>query len=662
MNHARSTSFPASKAFDAKKIARSPQRKTFSDPAHRSVFPSTLDVLAEIIQDEIEFASVLKTLGGHLSDGKNNQVMDAISAPLSKITQLHTAFHKSLTFLPEDEKKDQDLKGFQLDRGVRSLNVLCSPQFSKNYKLYATRLNEVWDENPLKRLTLEPIRRLESLRNSLNTMRTVSNRDEVDKACVNIDLVLTSVPLKDLADLYRMTVIMALERYFMRKGIEFEQKQILRWGTIKKLSGMLRKPESKVMLLFKDRIVWISPQIVVGGFALLSDSNAVASTSPSTFAVKTPVRVFRFSCTSQISHSMWMHHMKQARLDMPLEEGEVFGGYRLKDMLDKSKNSLVYKCVSEKDKSIHVAKLLIRANADLEAEMHLACKHDAIVSAKERLGPDTQNRIWLIQEYCTLGSLEKILSSVRFNEQQIAFIALNILKALGFLHNRGIVHRDIKPANILLTLEGAVKLTDFGVAFKLNSEDENEQFATAKLAGTPYYLAPELLDRDRHNVGSGIDIWSLGISLIQLAEGKPPYEGLAAIDAMQMVMRSKPPVLENSKKQWSCEFEEFLSRCLEKDEMNRSSSMSLLEHPFLHKASASSMQDVVRKLLDHIDEEDTKQSSSVSEEMERFRRNQGDALLIEARRSLPWDSQTMSHHSRTFSLEDPNCSTEDEMI
>ena len=189
------------------------------------------------------------------------------------------------------------------------------------------------------------------------------------------------------------------------------------------------------------------------------------------------------------------------------------------------------------------------------------------------------SHLWIIVELMQ-GNLTELISSKpgQIPEEHIAYIFREILQALIYLHARFKIHRDIKSDNILLSLDGSVKLGDFGYAAQLTVEQDIRD----TIVGTPSWMAPELLTGRGYD--SKADIWSVGIVGIELAEGEPPYYRENTITVLQNIMNLPPPVLK-IKYKWSQQFNNFVEICLVKDPTLRPTAQQLLDHPFLSSAA-----------------------------------------------------------------------------
>ncbi|KAK1900401.1 Serine/threonine-protein kinase PAK 4 [Dissostichus eleginoides] len=191
------------------------------------------------------------------------------------------------------------------------------------------------------------------------------------------------------------------------------------------------------------------------------------------------------------------------------------------------------------------------------------------------------DELWVVMEFLEGGALTDIVTHTRMNEEQIATVCLSVLKALSVLHTQGVIHRDIKSDSILLTHDGRVKLSDFGFCAQVSKEVQRRK----SLVGTPYWMAPELISRLPY--GPEVDIWSLGIMVIEMVDGEPPYFNEPPLKAMKMIRDNLPPKLKNLHKV-SPLLKGFLDKTLVRDPAQRSSASELLKHPFLTKAGPPS--------------------------------------------------------------------------
>uniref|UniRef100_A0A674MZG6 non-specific serine/threonine protein kinase n=1 Tax=Takifugu rubripes TaxID=31033 RepID=A0A674MZG6_TAKRU len=191
------------------------------------------------------------------------------------------------------------------------------------------------------------------------------------------------------------------------------------------------------------------------------------------------------------------------------------------------------------------------------------------------------DELWVVMEFLEGGALTDIVTHTRMNEEQIATVCLSVLKALSVLHKQGVIHRDIKSDSILLTHDGRVKLSDFGFCAQVSKEVQKRK----SLVGTPYWMAPELISRLPY--GPEVDIWSLGIMVIEMVDGEPPYFNEPPLKAMKMIRDNLPPKLKNLHKV-SPLLKGFLDRMLVRDPAQRAVASEILKHPFLTKAGPPS--------------------------------------------------------------------------
>jgi len=189
------------------------------------------------------------------------------------------------------------------------------------------------------------------------------------------------------------------------------------------------------------------------------------------------------------------------------------------------------------------------------------------------------DELFIAMELCDGGAANDLYQILEkpLQESQIKWITHQSLCGLAYLHKKGIIHRDIKAANVLLTESGQVKLTDFGVSAQMTSpQDKRRTFI-----GTPYWIAPEVVNTVIAPYNEKCDIWSLGITCIEMAELQPPLHEIAPMTAVMQIPKNPPPRLQSPSK-WSPEFNDFLKECFVKDPNQRKSAEELLKHAWFN--------------------------------------------------------------------------------
>ncbi|KAL0107922.1 hypothetical protein PUN28_014885 [Cardiocondyla obscurior] len=195
------------------------------------------------------------------------------------------------------------------------------------------------------------------------------------------------------------------------------------------------------------------------------------------------------------------------------------------------------------------------------------------------------DEIWLVMELCEGGTIMDLVrgmiaSDKKVREEHIAFILREVTKALIYLHEHNIIHRDIRGNNIVLSKEGEVKLVDFGLSKAMKNEREKRR----TYIGSPSWMAPEMIGNKDSGPDNGydsrVDVWAIGITAIELADGKAPFEDMHPTRALFQIVRNPPPTLYRPAN-WSKNLNDFISECLEKNPENRPYMMEIIEHPFL---------------------------------------------------------------------------------
>ncbi|XP_077117732.1 misshapen-like kinase 1 isoform X3 [Ranitomeya variabilis] len=213
--------------------------------------------------------------------------------------------------------------------------------------------------------------------------------------------------------------------------------------------------------------------------------------------------------------------------------------------------------------------------------------------------PGNDDQLWLVMEFCGAGSVTDLVKNTKGNalkEDCIAYICREILRGLSHLHAHKVIHRDIKGQNVLLTENAEVKLVDFGVSAQLDRTVGRRN----TFIGTPYWMAPEVIACDENPDATydyRSDIWSLGITAIEMAEGAPPLCDMHPMRALFLIPRNPPPKLKSKK--WSKKFIDFIDTCLIKNYMSRPPTEQLLKYPFIRDQPTE--RQVRIQLKDHID-------------------------------------------------------------
>ncbi|XP_057653061.1 mitogen-activated protein kinase kinase kinase kinase 4 isoform X2 [Diorhabda carinulata] len=238
--------------------------------------------------------------------------------------------------------------------------------------------------------------------------------------------------------------------------------------------------------------------------------------------------------------------------------------------------------------------------------------------------PGKDDQLWLVMEYCGAGSVTDLVKSTKgqsLKEEWIAYICREILRGLSYLHTNKVIHRDIKGQNVLLTDNAEVKLVDFGVSAQLDRTIGRRN----TFIGTPYWMAPEVIACDENpdaTYDNRSDLWSLGITALEMAESQPPLCELHPMRALFLIPRNPPPRLKSKK--WNKKFHSFIETVLVKDYHERPYTEQLLKHAFIRDQPTE--RQVRIQLKDHIDRckkrkqekerEDYRYSGSENEEEE----------------------------------------------
>lgn len=251
----------------------------------------------------------------------------------------------------------------------------------------------------------------------------------------------------------------------------------------------------------------------------------------------------------------------------------------------------VYKAKNKETGALAAAKVIETKSEEeledyiVEIEILATCDHPYIVKLLGAYFYD--GKLWIMIEFCPGGAVDAIMLELDrgLTEPQIQVVCRQMLEALNFLHGKRIIHRDLKAGNVLMTLEGDIRLADFGVSAKnLKTLQKRDSFI-----GTPYWMAPEVVMCETMKdtpYDYKADIWSLGITLIEMAQIEPPHHELNPMRVLLKIAKSDPPTLLTPSK-WSLEFRDFLKTALDKNPETRPSAAQLLEHPFVSSVTSN---------------------------------------------------------------------------
>ncbi|KAM8798977.1 serine/threonine-protein kinase 10 [Eudromia elegans] len=314
----------------------------------------------------------------------------------------------------------------------------------------------------------------------------------------------------------------------------------------------------------------------------------------------------------------------------------------------------VYKAKNKETGALAAAKVIETKSEDeledymVEIEILATCEHRHIVKLLGAFYWD--GKLWIMIEFCPGGAVDATMLELDrgLTEPQIQVICRQMLEALHYLHSKKIIHRDLKAGNVLLTQDGDIKLADFGVSAKnMKTLQKRDSFI-----GTPYWMAPEVVMCETMKdtpYDYKADIWSLGITLIEMAQIEPPHHELNPMRVLLKIAKSDPPTLSCPSK-WSKEFRDFLKTALDKNPETRPSAAQLLEHPFVSKVTsnralrelvAEAKAEVMEEIEDSREEAEEDDSSESASPPGKHRRDPSEASQMSFEGDKPPDSSSL---------------------
>ena len=284
----------------------------------------------------------------------------------------------------------------------------------------------------------------------------------------------------------------------------------------------------------------------------------------------------------------WKAHLQQQKRDFEIlvgmigrkmEPKHIFAdvkkigqgamGYVYRGTIVKTRTAVAIKTASENHPDIQ--------DVLMEINIMRACKHPNIARFIDVF--NYKSSLWICMEYCDGGCLRSLLHyHKKFNEDIVAIIVRELVKGLHYLHSAHRIHRDLKTENVLLTAFGEVKLADFGLSCQLTETRPRRR----SVVGTPCWMAPEIVTGCEY--GCEVDVWSLGVTCIEMHEGEPPYLRLPPMQTMGVIARGQLPPLQDIQGKTPL-FKNFIGRCVMPDRRQRSNVQELLQHPFLQRNS-----------------------------------------------------------------------------
>ncbi|PIA60608.1 hypothetical protein AQUCO_00300242v1 [Aquilegia coerulea] len=311
--------------------------------------------------------------------------------------------------------------------------------------------------------------------------------------------------------------------------------------------------------------------------------------------------------------------------------------YQLHEEVGRGATASVYKALCIPFQEIVAIKILDFEHNDpgsIAREVHTMVLVDHPNVSKAYCSFASDNNLWVVMPYMNVGSCLHILKAAHPNgfqrEVVIATVLREALKGLVYLHDEGFIHRDVKAGNILLSTSGGIQLGDLGISACLFDRG-SRQHARHTFTGTPCWMAPEVMDSSA-GYDFKADIWSFGITALELAHGNAPFSKYPPQKILLMTLQNPPPCLDHKEdKRFSKSFRQMIAMCLEKDPSKRPSAKKLLKHSFFKNGKSN--ESIVKTLLEGL-------PTTLEERMDSLKVKE--ANLLQQKKLSDWKKEEMS--------------------